>query len=54
MTKGALMKPHATEQSLRTKRTLGLFADQVTITEDFNDTPPEILAALEEPLGKQS
>jgi hypothetical protein len=35
----------------REQRPLGIFAGLIHIAEDFDDTPPDVIAALDEPLG---
>ena len=38
-------------QTQRPKRRLGQFAGLVHLADDFNDTPPDVLASIEQPLA---
>ena len=35
------------------KRRLGMFSERIWVADDFDETPDEWVAALEEPLGKE-
>lgn len=41
----------ATDQRPAERRPLGIFAGLIHIADDFDDTPPDVVAAIDEPLA---